>query len=82
MLAAYGRDSNGDAYIHVRVYKAKRVFAEIYTTYPISLMCRWCGRWWRINIVNKNITAQERNVPEVLIEKNSNPIVLLDNDND
>jgi len=81
LLAVYGRDENGDAYVHVRVYKAKRIYAEIYTTDPISIMCRICGRWWKINVINRKLTAQERAIPKPLVDKKPDPVVLLDNEN-
>lgn len=63
LLAMYGRDKNGDAYIHVRIYKGNRVYGEIYTTHPISLLCRLCGMWWNINIVNQRYQMNKRKAP-------------------
>lgn len=52
MLAMWGKDENDNAYVHVRVYKQDRMYAEIYTIEPIMLCCRACETWWYINIRN------------------------------
>lgn len=52
LLAMWGVDENGNAYLHVRVYKQDRVYAEVYTIDPIMLYCRACGMWWNINVRN------------------------------
>lgn len=53
LLAVYGRERDtGDLYVHIKVYKAGRLFAEVYTTNDIKLICRECLRWHRIIIRN------------------------------
>ena len=66
LLAIYGRDKNGQAYVHVRVYKQNRVYAEVYSTNPIALLCRLCGRWWNIKIVNNEAKLEDRQKPNPL----------------
>lgn len=59
----YGKDRNNRAYVHVRIYKGPRVYGEVYSTHPISLLCRMCGLWWNINIVNDEVTMKKRSAP-------------------
>jgi hypothetical protein len=59
----YGTDTNGRAYIHVRIYKGHRVYGEVFTTHPVSILCRMCGLWWNINIINDEITMKKRQAP-------------------
>lgn len=50
MLGIYGTN-NGKPYIHVKVYKARRVYAEVIVTEGTALLfCRDCCRWNRITI--------------------------------
>lgn len=52
LLATYGVDKDRKPYVHVRVYKQKRVFANVVATGgPVHLQCRECNRWLRINFV-------------------------------
>ncbi len=67
MLARYGNDK-GKLYIHVRVYKQERVFAEVLVTDGIvKLRCRDCFRWHTVKIVQPNrVTLEESTPPEAL----------------
>jgi hypothetical protein len=49
LLAMYGRDERGRTYIHVKVFKQRRVFAEfIVFGGEVAINCRECFRWHRI----------------------------------
>lgn len=51
LLAIYGLDNAGLLYIHVRVFKAKRLYHESYTQGGlVRLRCRECLRWHRVVI--------------------------------
>lgn len=51
LLATYGVDEKGQLYIHVRVYKQRRVFGEVIVTGgTVKLHCRECLRWHTVVI--------------------------------
>lgn len=51
LLAVYGVDEKGKLFVHVKVFKQRRVFAET-VTYggEIMLRCRECLRWQKVVI--------------------------------
>lgn len=51
LLAVYGLDEKGKLFVHVKVYKQHRLFAET-VTYggEIMLRCRECLRWQKVVI--------------------------------
>jgi hypothetical protein len=52
LLAMYGVDKHDKLYVHVRIYKASRVFGEVVVTEgTVHLRCRECFRWQRVIIV-------------------------------
>lgn len=53
LLAIYGREEGGALYVHVRVYKNKKLYAEVYTNHDIKIMCRECKFWREIVIRNR-----------------------------
>lgn len=69
LLAIYGLDKDGNLFVHVRVYKGKRLYHESYTTGGVvKLRCRECLRWHRVLIrprTNKAELAVEREAPVV-----------------
>lgn len=49
LLALYGLNEKGELYIHLKVYKGSRLYAEaILAKGDISLRCRECLRWHRV----------------------------------
>lgn len=47
----YGLDKNGARYVHIRVYKSHRVYAEIVARGgEVTVRCRECFRLYRIVI--------------------------------
>ena len=51
LLATYGLDTDGKLYVHVKVYKNRRIYGEILVTRgDIHLHCRECLRWHHIEI--------------------------------
>lgn len=51
LLALYGLDKDDKLYIHIKVWKNRRVFGEILVTEgKIQLRCRDCLRWHTIVI--------------------------------
>ena len=54
LLAVYGRDASGKLFIHMRVYKASRVYGEIYVSADaeVKIRCRECLRLQKIRIIS------------------------------
>lgn len=54
-LASYGVDKQNKLFIHVKVYKAERVYGEIVVQglAVVRLRCPACSRWHVINITNE-----------------------------
>lgn len=47
LLATYGVTDKGDLYVHVKIFKQRRIYGEILVTEGgrIQLHCRECLRW-------------------------------------
>jgi hypothetical protein len=55
MLAMYGVDESLQLYIHVKIYKAGKVYGEVYYTGGVAkIRCRNCLRWNRVNFINSS----------------------------
>lgn len=67
MLATYGIDKKGRVYLHVRVYKADRIYAELISYGEIDICCRDCRKWQTINIHQDSARAElsEVDAPEI-----------------
>jgi hypothetical protein len=51
LLATYGLDERGRVYLHVKVFKARRIFGEILVTKgEVQLRCRECFRWYTVTL--------------------------------
>lgn len=51
ILAVYGVDREGHAFVHMKIWKQRRVFGEaIFTGGIVKIFCRECIRWHIINI--------------------------------
>lgn len=45
-LAEYGLDAVGKVFVHIKIYKAGKVFGEVKSTSgDLKIRCRACGRW-------------------------------------
>lgn len=52
LLAKCGRDDRGEPWVHVKVWKGKRLYTELVATAGVvRIKCRDCMRWQTINIV-------------------------------
>lgn len=53
LLARYGRDEHGELYIHIKVFKQSRVFAEITigASAKVEIRCRECLRLHKVKII-------------------------------
>lgn len=66
LLATYGVDSKGKLFLHVKIYKAKRIFGEFVIEGGIvKLRCRDCKRWHRVRVVQTRAVLEntEHNLP-------------------
>ncbi len=60
LLATYGIDKKGKLFIHIKIWKARRIFGEIVAEGGIvKLRCRDCLRWHVINVSENKATLQE-----------------------
>jgi hypothetical protein len=51
LLAVAGRDEAGQPYVHMKVYKSKKLYGEMVATEGVVMLrCRECFRWHRISI--------------------------------
>jgi hypothetical protein len=51
LLGKYGKDSKGNLYVHVKIFKQKRIYGEIVFTHGVvRLRCRECFRWHTVRI--------------------------------
>ncbi len=68
LLAVYGLDKRGNLYVHVKVWKQTRLFAEIIVTGGVvELTCRECLRWQRVVIRQPNrMSLEEQDAPLVI----------------
>lgn len=71
LLATYGINSKGKAYIHIKVYKQSRIFGEaIVLSGEILLHCRECFRWHKVIMKAQGVIslAEETEPPAVSAE--------------
>ncbi len=54
LLAVYGLDENKELFIHVKVYKQSRIYAELFISADaqVKIRCRECLRVHKIKIVS------------------------------
>lgn len=69
MLAMFGLSQDGRPYVHVRVFKQHRVYADMLVRQgELELICRECFRWHRITFVvdsKRPVLAETVKPPEV-----------------
>jgi hypothetical protein len=71
LLATYGIDKHGTLFVHVKIYKAQRIFGElVIESGIIKIHCRECLRWHTIRFEEKRATLSETdgNVPESVLD--------------
>jgi len=61
LLATYGIDSQGQLYVHIKIWKQRRLYGEVVITGgSVKVHCRECLRWHSINIRQPNrVTLEE-----------------------
>lgn len=61
LLATYGLDEKGKLYVHVKVFKQRRLYAEVISYGDVKLHCRECYRWHLV-VFQKNDQAVLREI--------------------
>lgn len=52
LLGVCGTDERGDPWVHVKVWKGQRLYAEVLASSGVvKLRCRKCLRWHKVKIV-------------------------------
>lgn len=75
LLAVYGL-RHGKPYVHVKVYKNRRIFGEVLVTKgDIQLRCRECLRWYRIEISEGQPKLVETEHPESISEDSDSGMI-------
>ena len=71
ILAYYGLTDKGKIYLHVKVYKARRVYGELLVlSGECQMRCRECYRWYTVIIPNAgNPRLVETPEPESVAEE-------------
>lgn len=60
LLATYGLDEEGKMYVHVRIFKQRRIFGEVIARGgKLSLHCRECLRWHTVRFVEPHKAVLE-----------------------
>lgn len=60
LLATYGVDKRRKLYIHVKIWKARRIFGELVIEGGlVKIRCRNCLRWHVVRIHQQRATLQE-----------------------
>lgn len=66
LLATYGIDSRGKLFVHVKIWKARRIYGELVIEGGlVKLRCRDCLRWHKIHVRQNYAVLQEteQNLP-------------------
>jgi hypothetical protein len=65
LLALYGVTESGLPYVHVKIYKQRRIYGEMFVTEgKVELRCRECFRWYTVRIVDPSrAVLKETEVP-------------------
>ena len=72
LLAIFGLNDKNKPYVHVKVFKNRRIFGEILVTRgDIQLRCRECMRWYRIVITDGKPQLVETPEPETFSDEAS-----------
>jgi len=60
LLATYGVDSKGKLFLHVKIYKAQRIFGELVIEGGVvKIRCRECLRWHTVHVHNNKAVLRE-----------------------
>lgn len=75
ILAFYGVNEQGQLYVHIKIYKNRRVYGEILTTSGnITIRCRECLRWHNLVLNQHDHSAHLVETEEVAIAEDPAPV--------
>lgn len=67
LLALYGLDEKGGVYVHIKVYKNRRLYGEILVTRgDVKIHCRECLRWHTVIIGSNAARLIETTQPKLI----------------
>lgn len=70
LLATYGVDKRGSLFVHVKIWKQRRIFGELVIEGgTVKIHCRNCLRWHKVVIRDQGAQLSEAPVPEHLPER-------------
>jgi len=75
LLAVYGVDKKNKPYIHIKVFKQARIYAEVFISADAEtkIRCRDCFRLHKITIVSGHPSLREdREIVELIDSQNVN----------
>ena len=60
LLATYGIDKFGKLFVHVKIWKANRIFGELVIEGGlVKVRCRDCLRWHKINVRQRQAVLEQ-----------------------
>jgi hypothetical protein len=71
LLATYGVDGKGKLFVHVKIYKARRIFGELVVEGGVvKIRCRDCLRWHTIRVYGTQAVLQEtrEELPAMIVD--------------
>lgn len=69
LLAVYGLDDKGKMYVHIKVYKNRRIYGEVLIHRgEVEMRCRECFRWYKLTIIDSKPTLIETPQPDYVEE--------------
>lgn len=70
LLAVYGLDSHNNVYVHIKVYKNRRIYGEVLVMQgsKISIHCRECLRWYTLDVGASSPKLVETSAPESIAQ--------------
>jgi hypothetical protein len=65
LLATYGVDHSGTLFVHVKIWKQRRIYGELVVEGGlVKLRCRECLRWHEVRIVQRRAVLHETSQEE------------------
>lgn len=66
LLATYGVDKHGKLFVHVKIWKQKRIYGElVFEGGLVKIRCRNCLRWHNVVFGSRKAALSEGQAPEV-----------------
>ncbi len=60
LLATYGVDSRGKLFLHIKIWKARRIYGELVIEGGlVKIHCRDCLRWHKIRVIQNQAVLEQ-----------------------